>query len=619
MLSYVGDGGNGTDAILIWADADSDGVRDITEPQTAAIREWITSPVTGLTLSPSSATNPAGTTHRMTATISSPQSGIIIRFRVVSGPNQGDPRIGTTDTNGQSELRYDGTGGIGVDTILAWADLNRNGILDADEPRDTATKTWVTSSSGGLSISPSTDSNPVDTVHSVTTTLSPAQANVLMRFSISSGPNIGESGVTLTDASGRATYSYVGDGGAGVDVILAWADLDGDTVHDSIEPSVVAIKTWVTDATAAIVLSPSSDTNTTGTTHTVQGTISPVATGTVVRFRIFAGPQTGVNIRALTNSAGQVTFSYVGSLTGSDLITGWIDEDDDGVLDSGESRAFASAIWVAVAGSGFSLSPTSDTNPLGTVHSMTATVSPAERDLLVRFEVTSGPNAGTKGSDDTNSSGIANLSYLGDGGLGTDVILCWLDFDRDGRVDAGEPQAIATKQWTTLAVAGLSLTPDFDRERVGRDHRVTAQLNPAAEGVRIRFEVIAGPNTGETGRDRTDGNGRVSFKYEGEGGVGTDLILAWADVDDDGVLDAGEHQASALVEWQAGFVDNALVEEICDDLDRHSHPSLKTLCRLVESGKLSAHAEEVIMVVIIKQAGFDHDHRGHESDDDDDD
>ena len=52
MLSYVGDGGNGTDAILIWADADSDGVRDITEPQTAAIREWITSPVTGLTLSP---------------------------------------------------------------------------------------------------------------------------------------------------------------------------------------------------------------------------------------------------------------------------------------------------------------------------------------------------------------------------------------------------------------------------------------------------------------------------------------------------------------------------------------------------------------------------------------
>jgi hypothetical protein len=928
VLSYVGDEGTGTDAIVIWADLDLDGARDLTEPQTAAIIRWTTSPVSGISLAPSTATNPIGTTHRMTAMITPAQPGVIVRFRVVSGPNLSDQRIATTDAAGAAAFRYDGLGGVGVDSILTWADLNRNGLLDADEPRDTATATWVTSTSSGLSLAPGTDTNLIGTTHTLIATLSPARASVLVRFSVSSGPNAGELGLGLTDASGRTTYGYVGDGGLGTDVIVAWIDLDGDGRRDSNESSVTATKKWITSGTQSIVATPQSDSNPIGTTHTVRATVSPVEVGAVVRFRINAGPHVGANRRALTNSAGQATYSYLGSRAGTDSITVWVDRDDDGILDGGEPRTFASKVWTTtvpaktisllpfndlallgsthtvtattapvqsgvivrflvsmgpnkgdsgvavtngqgqarfsylgnggvgtdaivswldlnnngfretneaqasaiqrwvssqvtgiaatptnstgpvntqhtvtatvsptapgvlvrfritqgpnlgdqgsvstnsngrasfsyfgnggvgsdlilvwadfdgdnvvdpgepqgasirswteVAGSAFSLSPPNDTNPVNTRHSMTATVSPAQRNLLVRFEVTAGPNEGTRGSDDTNSSGRADLSYVGDGGIGTDVIIAWVDFDRDGRIDAGEPQAVATKQWTQAVarslviaptqdtnpvntrheftgtvnpaqrdlkvrfevtagpnegtkgsdetnsngradlsyvgdegvgtdvilawvdldrdgrldagepqaiatkhwvaptVSALALSPPIDEERVGSTHKVTAQLSPKQSGVLIRFSVISGPNEGERDRDRTDRNGRATDSYRGNGGVGTDLILAWADLDEDGVLDPGEHQATALVVWTGDLDDAARAREICDNLDHYGHPSLPTLCGLIESGKLSDHSEGVIIGVILKNAekstgrwGRDHDDHDHDDD-----
>lgn len=115
----------------------------------------------------------------------------------------------------------------------------------------------------------------------------------------------------------------------------------------------------------------------------------------------------------------------------------WVDFNRNGQIDAGEPQAVATKQWTAAVAPALSLTPASDTNPVNSKHQMTATVSPAQRDLLVRFEVTSGPNNGTKGSDKTNSSGRADLSYEGKGGVGSDVILAWVDLDRDGRVDNG--------------------------------------------------------------------------------------------------------------------------------------------------------------------------------------
>ena len=552
-LSYLGDGGTGTDAILVWADLDLDGVRDLTEPQTAAIKQWVTTPVTGISLSPSSATNTVGTTHEVTATVLPAQAGVIVRFRVVSGPNVGDPRIATTNAQGQALFSYQGTGGIGVDAILAWADLNRNHVVDGNEPRATATKTWTASSTGGLSISPSTDTNPQDTLHTVTATLTPIQANVLVRFSVTSGPNSSERGVALTDTVGQARYSYLGDGGVGTDVILAWADIDQDGQRDSGEPSAIATKQWVSTVAPSIALSPANATNLVGTAHTVRATVSPVAANVVVRLRVTSGPHTGSGIRVLTNASGQASFSYVGTAAGTDGITGWIDADDDGLLDSGEARAFAGKVWTAVSpAAGLTVTPAESVGAFGTAHTLNATVSPAQSGRVVRFRVTVGPNQGDTGVATTNSVGNATLAYVGNGGIGTDVILTWIDLNGNTVLDSTEPQRSVLRHWVSSAgVTSLSVAPGFDSKPVNTQQSVTATVSPAQANAIVRFRVTQGPNANETGVGITNANGQTTFSYVGDGGVGSDLVLAWADLDGDGNLDANEPQAAAIKQWTA--------------------------------------------------------------------
>ena len=74
-----------------------------------------------------------------------------------------------------------------------------------------------------------------------------------------------------------------------------------------------------------------------------------------------------------------------------------------------------------------SLAPSTATNPVGTSHTVTATVKDQNQNpvsgVSVTFTVLSGgPNAGTKGTATTNSSGQATFTYTGSGGAGTDSI-----------------------------------------------------------------------------------------------------------------------------------------------------------------------------------------------------
>jgi hypothetical protein len=45
-------------------------------------------------------------------------------------------------------------------------------------------------------------------------------------------------------------------------------------------------------------------------------------------------------------------------------------------------------------------------------------------------------------------------------------------------------------------------------------------------GTLVTFEIIAGPNSGDTDTDTTDGSGMATFTYTGDGGVGIDTIEA---------------------------------------------------------------------------------------------
>ena len=102
------------------------------------------SPAT-LVLSPAAGTNPVGTSHTVTATLTDdfgdPVEGVTIRFTVTgSVATSGTCK---TDAAGQCTFTYAGPSLPGADLITAFADTNGNGMLDAGEPAATAAKAWL--------------------------------------------------------------------------------------------------------------------------------------------------------------------------------------------------------------------------------------------------------------------------------------------------------------------------------------------------------------------------------------------------------------------------------------------------------------------------------------------
>jgi hypothetical protein len=99
-----------------------------------------------------------------------------------------------------------------------------------------------------LSLSPKSATNPVDSPHTVTATVTDAAgnpvANVLVQFSVS-GTDI-RSGSCTTDSSGRCSFTYVVASMPGNDTIHAYADSNENGSQDASEPA--------DDATKAIVL-----------------------------------------------------------------------------------------------------------------------------------------------------------------------------------------------------------------------------------------------------------------------------------------------------------------------------------------------------------------------------
>ncbi len=69
-----------------------------------------------------------------------------------------------------------------------------------------------------------------------------------------------------------------------------------------------------------ITLTPETATNKLGDPHTVTATIDPAVPGVTVTFTVVAGPNVGLTGTAVTNAAGQATFTYTSSLTGTDYI-----------------------------------------------------------------------------------------------------------------------------------------------------------------------------------------------------------------------------------------------------------------------------------------------------------
>lgn len=113
-------------------------------------------------------------------------------------------------------------------------------------------------------------------------------------------------------------------------------------------------------------------------------------------------------------------------------------------------------IWILHAHIGvgapatLTLSPPDAVNPVGTPHTVTATVTDGSGEpvpnIAVRFTVTGSVN--TTGSCTTDSSGMCSFTYGGPALPGADLISAFADTNNNGGPDVGEPAAVpATKAW----------------------------------------------------------------------------------------------------------------------------------------------------------------------------
>src|SRR5207302_7537150 len=111
---------------------------------------------------------------------------------------------------------------------------------------------------------------------------------------------------------------------------------------------------------------------------------------------------------------------------------------------------------------------------------------------------------------------------------------------------------------TTICVAGgpptpatLTLTPPAATNPVGTSHTVTATVKDAfgnpTPGITVRFSVTGSVTA--SGSCTTAANGQCSFTYQGPALPGTDVIMAFADTNNNGVQDAGEPSGAATKAW----------------------------------------------------------------------
>ena len=105
----------------------------------------------GITVTPQTSTNPVVTTHTVTATVrdnlANPIQGVLVTFKIFSGPNTGKTGTDTTNANGQALFSWASTT-VGTDKINATAP--NPFIPGATIFDDKATKTWTGLSVGGV-------------------------------------------------------------------------------------------------------------------------------------------------------------------------------------------------------------------------------------------------------------------------------------------------------------------------------------------------------------------------------------------------------------------------------------------------------------------------------------
>jgi FG-GAP repeat/Bacterial Ig-like domain (group 1) len=132
------------------------------------------------------------------------------------------------------------------------------------------------------------------------------------------------------------------------------------------------------------------------------------------------------------------------ALAGDSVVAGAPLDDFGANFDQGSVYVFGDPVPASVV-----LTPPSDTNVVGSTHTVTATVTDTGGNpvagILVRFSVSG--SVTTTGNCTTGADGTCSFSYTGPQLPGADSISAYADTDQDGVHDAVEPGGEATKAW----------------------------------------------------------------------------------------------------------------------------------------------------------------------------
>jgi hypothetical protein len=175
-----------------------------------------------------------------------------------------------------------------------------------------------------------------------------------------------------------------------------------------------------------------------------------------------------------SNSDKTIVIGVTSDHAGSMEVHAFADKNGNGAADTAEPEATASKTWIAVdpkAGNNkISCTPDSATNPAGTAHDFTCTVTDPPGNVVpgaeVHFVVASGPDStktgscGTTGDGSAGSTdpGTADCSYTNNGQTGHDVITAWVETNGTAGSQNGEPTTTITKDWAQPAPSGSTLT-----------------------------------------------------------------------------------------------------------------------------------------------------------------
>jgi len=208
---------------------------------------------TEITLAPAEDSNTVDTDHTVTATVvdefGNPVVGEAVHF-AVTGVGAPDPASGddTTDADGEATFTFSNVT-AGMNTITACVDADAGSDCDEAELSDTATKTWTADEAAAIALTPETDTNPINTDHTVTATVTDEFGNPVaaedVHFAVSGGGTpVPATGEGTTNASGQATFTFT-NGTEVTNTITGCID-DGpaNNTCDMGEATDTATKTW---------------------------------------------------------------------------------------------------------------------------------------------------------------------------------------------------------------------------------------------------------------------------------------------------------------------------------------------------------------------------------------